>query len=152
MRADRYQFAMQSYEYAEWSLRRHPDFKGIVHPDVLDKVCLYGAAQACLESTYGTSKAYLEHNNPLGIKPVGDQPGVWPIRSFPSVGCAWNSWAYLVCKSTNFVRSRKWITGKRRCPCMWGILFSDEYCPEDRKYASKVEQIELAIKKERYGF
>jgi len=135
-------FAQMSYEDALWALSTPSNVKTIL-PKAIVSVSLYGAAQAALECDWGRSRGYLEHNNPLGIKPVGDQAYAGDIRIFPTRFDAWASWAYLVCKSSHYEWCRRLIDGSKGKVYMslWATSFSKKYCPGDNHYVEKIGKI-----------
>ena len=105
----------------------------------LNTLATVGAAQACLESGWGTSTLAVAADNVLGIKATGGhaQTITGNNRVFADVARCWAAWAYLVMRSSNYAFEREmWLTGS---PNRWGIppvhqfglSFLSKYCPED---------------------
>jgi uncharacterized FlgJ-related protein len=140
-------FAQTSYDNALRALSL-PDNAEKILPSELQRVALFGAAQAALESNWGTSKGFVLHNNPLGIKPIGNQPGAGPVRIFETISGAWESWAYLVCQSSHYDWPRRLINGSKNRAYfnLWAFSFAKKYCPVDNMYFKKIEVIMKQIK------
>ncbi len=124
------------------------------HPDLIPAVARMGAAQACLESAYGTSKAATHHRNVLGIKPSSPSHShVDVIRIFTSIEQCFESWAYLVARSTHYTKVRNALEEDLGAADLtfeetmgaFEEAFANIYCPADADYANKISILSAEI-------